>query len=332
MIFYGDRGTAPHDQRVRLAREFDSSLDVLLADPVHVARVYMIDLVKLPGRIVLNAGWVPLAVLAAFCLLYVSPWIRSAAGIVVLSITTLSILLINMMHFQPRFYMHVTPVLGAALGMALSAWLYRTRADGRRTALALAGLCAAILAGAVPAASAARDKAEPAIESREIADVVNAVRAHVADGTPIVARKNLISFYTGRPLIWFPEATTLDEVCTVLTRDQRGPRVYLVIGGAERRIRKEVAAQVLSGRVPPWVRIVESGGPVAARWALAELALADCRRSDSPSNATPPREPADGRMDDASGRSPPITGLLKGEGPRRCSGADVRTGPLFSRY
>jgi len=276
MTFYGDRGTAPHDQRIRMAQKFDSSLDVLFSDPVHILRTYVTDLVKLPGRVVPNAGWAPLSVLAALCLLYLAPWLRSRRALVVLGMTVLSVLLINLMQFQARFYMHVTPVLGGALGMATAAWLARSGGGRGREMACLAALAAAFLAGSVPAARAARAMAEPPVESQEIASLVAAVRAHVPAGAPLVARKNLIAFYTGRPLIWFPEARSLEEICSALAGGSRGPRVYVVIGGAERRIRREVAEQVLAGDLPAWARVLEAGGPAQDRWALAELSLAGC--------------------------------------------------------
>ena len=213
-------------------------------------------------------------------------WLRSSTAAVVLGITVLSVLLITMMQFQARCYMHDTPLLGAALGVAVAEWLARSGGGKRREMLCLAALAAAFLAGAAPAARAARDMAEPPGESQEIGALVAAVRTHVPPDVPLVARKNLIAFYTGRPLIWFPEATTLDDVCTALEGGSHGARVYLLIGGAERRIRREVAEQVLSGRLPAWVRILESGGPSGQRWALAELSLTDCARGAGSSGSS----------------------------------------------
>ena len=218
LTYYGDRGTAPHDQRMRLGEAFDSTLDVLLHDPIYVARIYLVDLLKLPARIVLHAGWPPLALLSALCLLYLAPWLRSRAGIVVLVIALLSTLLMNMKQFESRYYLYLTPLLGAALGVVLQRW-QASAALGRRVSWLLAGLVVAIVAGMVPAALAARAMAEPPEESREIAAVVAVVEKNVPRGRPIVARKNLVTFYADRPLIWFPEAVTLDELCKALRRD-----------------------------------------------------------------------------------------------------------------
>lgn len=275
LTYYGDRGTAPHDQRMRLGESFDSTLDVLLHDPLHVARIYLVDLLKLPARIVLHAGWLPLALLSALCLLYLAPWLRSRAGIVVLVIALLSTLLMNMKQFESRYYLYLTPVLGAALGVVLERWQARIAVE-RRANWLLAGLVLAVVAGMVPAVRAARAMAEPPEESREIAAVVAAVESQVPAGRPIVARKNLVTFYSGRPLIWFPEAITLDGLCEALRRDRHEGSVYLLIGAAERRIRPQISAEVLSGALPGWARLAASGGPAGAGWALVELSLGAC--------------------------------------------------------
>ncbi len=292
LTYFGDRGTAPHDQRLRLGEEFDSTLDVLLADPIQVMRIYIADLVKLPARIVLHAAWLPLAILSALCLLYLAPWLRSRAGIVVLVIALLSTLLMNMKQFESRYYLYLTPVLGAALGVAMQRWQARAAVE-RRANWLLAGLVLAIVMGMVPAARAARAMAEPPRESREIAAVVAAVESKVPAGRPIVARKNLVTFYSGRPLIWFPEAVTLDGLCDALRRDGHDGSAYLLIGAAERRIRPEVAAQVLAGELPGWARLAASGGPAGAGWALVELALGACgSASGSPRQAVVAIDPA----------------------------------------
>lgn len=281
LTYYGDRGTAPHDQRMRLGEAFDSTLDVLLHDPLYVARVYLVDLLKLPVRIVLHAGWLPLALLSALCLLYLAPWLRSRAGIVVLVMALLSTLLMNMKQFESRYYLYLTPLLGAALGVALQRLLMRTAVE-RRANWLLAGLVLAVVAGMVPAARAARMMTEPPAESREIAAVLAAVESQVPAGRPIVARKNLVTFYSGRPLIWFPEAVTLDGLCEALRRDGHDGSAYLLIGAAERRIRPEVAAQVLSGALPGWTRLAASGGPAGAGWALVEMSLGACGSASRP--------------------------------------------------
>jgi hypothetical protein len=285
LTYYGDRGTAPHDQRMRLGETFDSTLDVLLHDPIYVARIYLVDLLKLPARIVLHAGWPPLALLSALCLLYLAPWLRSRAGIVVLVIALLSTLLMNMKQFESRYYLYLTPLLGAALGVVLQRW-QASAALGRRVSWLLAGLVVAIVAGMVPAALAARAMAEPPEESREIAAVVAVVEKNVPRGRPIVARKNLVTFYADRPLIWFPEAVTLDELCEALRRDGHEGSAYLLIGAAERRIRPEIAAQVLSGELPGWARLAASGGPAGAGWALVELSLGACGSASRPPRQT----------------------------------------------
>ena len=119
-----------------VAGRFDSVTAVLLHDPVRIATTYLRDLYRLLSVEITRLVEPPLyfMFLPGVFLLLARRW--SVGLAVVLAVTVAELLLTNLKQFQPRYYLFLVPLIGAAVGHmcwhVLRAAVGRAVADGFR--------------------------------------------------------------------------------------------------------------------------------------------------------------------------------------------------------
>jgi hypothetical protein len=138
-------------------------------------------------------------------------------------------------------------------------------------------LCPLFIVGIAVATPAARDRAEPASDARALRESIAAGRRFLPAGAVIVARKNVVPFYTQRSLLWFPTAAAAEDLCEPLDQVAPTAPVYLYLGRSERQCRPELTAQILEGKAQRWTSLVARGGSEQSPWALARFHRNSCR-------------------------------------------------------
>ena len=108
----GDRTSAEAMDEV--GGRFGGVADVLLHDPVALARTYLYDLFGVLSRGLTKIVEPPLYFLLLPGLLLLMGTRIGAGLIVLLALAGAQLLLVNFKAFQPRFYLFLVPIMGAA--------------------------------------------------------------------------------------------------------------------------------------------------------------------------------------------------------------------------
>ena len=108
-----------------MAGRFGGIADVLLHDPVALARTYVRDLFGLLSRGLTQVVEPPLYFLFLPGLLFLIGRRIGAGLTVLLVIAAAQLLLVNFKAFQPRFYLFLVPIMGAAVGELAGVFLAR---------------------------------------------------------------------------------------------------------------------------------------------------------------------------------------------------------------
>lgn len=271
------------DARLEAAEGFTSSLDVVLSDPLHIARTYARDLTTTSFVLLARNSLLPFPLIALSALAFVFVWWqhrdRRLALTLLLGNLALMYLLTNAKAFEHRYYFFLLPLVGAMIGTVLAPLLASrarpaSRALGWLALIATAGVTVAFTVAETPrrygsdwstdaAAAAAffRDAGLPA------AEVVYAYKPH-------------LPFYLeardGRTL---PRAASVEELMGDLdgvAQVEGTGAAYLFFGVTERRARPQLMALAdAAGPVPEGLTRVaqgdERGGWILYRIEVAPL-------------------------------------------------------------
>jgi 4-amino-4-deoxy-L-arabinose transferase-like glycosyltransferase len=264
-----DRSTG--DNHALMRELFSGVGSVLAHDPLHIARTYARDLIALiahdlPVRLLnfpLNLIFLP-----GLALLLLTRWSRPL--LLILGITVAHALVVNFKEFQPRYYLFVVPLMGAAAAECLRLLLARGEAAGHGVAMrtAAAGVVGIALALSLVLSVI---QSRPGSE-RELAEILPVAAAHLGPSTAVAARKPHLALYTGANGIFYsPPGATLEELEDFLaSHASAGTALYLLYGAAERQNRPELAALADPRQAPAWLApAAQSADP--GRWVLYQF-------------------------------------------------------------
>jgi 4-amino-4-deoxy-L-arabinose transferase-like glycosyltransferase len=274
--YAGSEDRISYYARLEVLGRFESVLDVLLHDPGHIARVYMVDLVRM-----LHSG-LPLLLEAPLNLLFapglVFLLLRCWNPVVafLLAVTLAQVLLVNMKAFEPRLYLFLVPFFGAGLA-EIFIWILKSAPQGAGRNI-VAGLLILGAAGAVGTA-VARAYGKLDHGRTELADVVPRAQQLLDGQAALLARKPHLPFYTGATQIHFPDVGSLGELQEVMAEQAAGRPLYLFFGSQERSSWPGLKALAVPAQAPGWLQPIASSGRPGA-WALYRYA------GDAPAAAT----------------------------------------------
>lgn len=260
----GSRADGDTIDAVRLQFGHMSVIDVLLYDPAHLIKTYLLDLGRLITWRLPELVQFPLDLFflpgLAFLILkslnrYFALFLLLAAG---------QVLLVNFKAFEPRYGMFLLPFMGAGAGE-----LFRqivAAASGRVLKTIAAAL---LLLGAAAAGGTALVKGNAAVHAQdaELAEVLPIVEKEVRGDAVIVSRKPNLSHHVSVPGAIIPQVDTEQALNCFLWEQTEIGTVYLYYGSFEQAKRPQFRALLLSDTPPPWlVKVAESA--VRDRWVL----------------------------------------------------------------
>ena len=268
LTYFADGSRISADSLVLLRSQFTSSLDVVLADPQRVARIYLHDLMGLPGKLLRRMTWPPLAALSLVCAVAWLAKLKDRRALLVLALTLGSVALLNMKAFEARYFLLLVPVAGASIGMA-AAWLAgRFEHVERATRAAAVGLTALTALAFAAAGYAGFARAEEPALTAEFREIVAAIEDNAPDNALIVCRKCNAAYHSGRANAgFFPDVQDLRQLCGYLESLDRDRPTYLVIATMERKLRPEISTTLLSDPLPSWLEVTAEGTG-SAPWRL----------------------------------------------------------------
>ncbi len=240
--------------------QFTSSLDVLTTDPMRVLRIYLDDLYHLPGRLLRNATWPPLALLCLLCSLVWLTKLRDTRALLVLGVTLASMAVLNMKAFETRYYLHLLPVAGASIGLALTKLAHRggpqwiQQSTTQTGALVLLSMLALGISG-----FSGFGRAENRVLSAQFQAMIPQIEQKTPRDAKIMCRKCNAAYHAQRDFVSFPALDTLEQLCAeLLGRDSSHP-VYIAIAEPEKDRRPKLSASLMSPTLPEWLELTAEG-------------------------------------------------------------------------
>ncbi len=258
------------DARIQVETQFDSLLDVLTYDPLHIAKTYIKDLVRLAIQIprMLRIPLTLLVPVGLFSFLKNGTKNNRLCAFY-LVLTLLQVLLINFKAYEARYFLFLLPGLGAAAGVGFAYLLSLARKrQEKRIVVAVSLACIALLLAlsyrstwqAVTSDIGELDESVPQIQKLNL------------DGENLISRKPHLPFYTNAVPLSFPNVETLPELeCAFkaelakTTSDSND--LFLYYGTKERDFRRQFEMLLAPESSPAWlVPIVQS--QQAETWVL----------------------------------------------------------------
>lgn len=261
---------------------FASLTEVLLHDPLHIAKTYAADGRTLFTWSIPSMMNFPLSLLFLPGLLLIMAKSFDRTVLFFLAILGAHVALVNLKAFEARYYLFLVPLLGAGVG----AILRRVAQDAGGRALKL-GLLSLVSAGALLAGvKAYTDSASRHHDDQELVEAVPAVRQAIGQPARIVARKPHMAYYVDdAEMVFFPAVATEEELRAFLADQARGGPIYVYYGSSELRVRPQFADMLMRASTPPWLELsARSAEP--DRWALYRFRNPDGSAS-SDGGATP---------------------------------------------
>jgi hypothetical protein len=259
MTYFTDGDRTSTEAIEEVAGRFSGVAAVLLHDPVSLASTYAYDLYKVLSEGLTKLIEPPLYFFFLPGLLFLIGRRISAGLTVLLVIAVAQLLLLNLKAFQPRFYLFLVPIMGAAVGEMAWRLLRADWPPGRRRALvALFGLML------VTAVGLAAIKAYRILSSKveELAEVLPAAATRIPPGSTVIARKPHLAFYTEAQLLYLPNLAVVEQLEEFLHRREFEQPAYLFYGRMEQRYRPQYRTLQSADTAPDWLEVVaESSEP-----------------------------------------------------------------------
>ena len=259
MTYFTDGDRTSVEALDEVAGRFDGVADVLLHDPASLAGTYAYDLYKVLSEGLTKVVEPPLYFFFLPGLLFLVGRRLSAGLTVVLAIALAQLLLVNFKAFQPRFYLFLLPIMGAAVGeMAWRVLHADWPLERRRAIIALFGLMLVTAAGfaALRAYRALDDQV------KEVADVLPVVATKIPQGSAVLARKPHLAFYTEAQWIYLPDLAGVEALHEFFRRQEFAQPAYLFFGEMERKYRPQYLRLQSAEAPPAWLEVVvESSEP-----------------------------------------------------------------------
>ena len=264
MTYFAGSGRTSREAMDEVAGRFGGVADVLLHDPVALARTYLYDLYGMLAHGLTKVVEPPLYLLFLPGLLFLIGRRISAGLTVLLVIAAAQLLLVNFKAFQPRFYLFLVPIMGAAVGEM--GWRF-LRADWppkrRQVILALFALMLLTAAVLAPIEAYRAFRAE----EDELAEVLPAVAPRIPPGSTLIARKPHLAFYTEAQWVYFPNLSDLEELQEFLRRQAVTLPAYLFYGRTEQHYRPQYLKLQSTATLPDDFEVVAES-PQPGNWVL----------------------------------------------------------------
>ena len=282
-----DRITA--DARHAAAKGLNSTLDVILKDPIHVTKTYAKDLLENSKRLFWSSDLIPFpfGYLALPGLLILLGTKRDRFTWILLINLGAMFLLTNFKSWETRYYLFMLPFIGAGLGLLWQA-LYqlatrmiersplknRSRMMSALTIVSLLGISIAISLDGFGRSLKRMHwpYGHLAFDAVAASKVLNTQPC--PEGAYIVARKPHLGFYTNMDLEFFPNVDSLAELKaalkTVIYNREYSGRCFLFYGLAEGWMRKNLAILADSAIEVPWLARISRGNE-SGGWVLYEV-------------------------------------------------------------
>ena len=254
--YFSDRVSG--DDLALMAERFDSMWAVLTYDPVHMAKTYIRDLYNGVATLLLSqrliAYPVSLLVLPGLLVLLVRGRrdLLIFLGLVVLP----QLLLVNLKQYTHRYYIFLTPLFGAGVGVCAALIWEQARWRGARLMLMGLGVVA-VLIGTRAAAS----RANEALHASDV-ELEGAVPALV-EAQPhcrtLLSRKPHLGFYADCPTVLIPPVESVAELRSWLRAEAAVndtvdiSAAYLYFGTQERRLRPDLGDLADPEQAPDWL-------------------------------------------------------------------------------
>ena len=249
------------DALVAAGAQFGSLLDVVTHDPVRLVAGYARSFYELgqQGLALLLEPPLNLLFLAGLAVL-VGRRAGKALAMVVVTMGAM-IMLVALAPFSIRYFLFLVPLAGAGLG-ELAGLLPRDPPWRRRAGIA--AVCAS--AGIAIAFAGARSYEALRAETREITQVVPAVRDAIPAEAAVVAYKPHLAFHLAAQRGRLPADLDLAGLRTFIEENVANGSIYLLFGRVERQMRPQLAALTRPEAAPDWLEPVASGG--AGDWSV----------------------------------------------------------------
>jgi hypothetical protein len=271
VTFFPPEGAQVWVDSVAYAEEtFDSSLDVLLHDPVRLFATYAKWLYGLPFRVTSSDGLFAypfnLLVLPAFLYLFFS--VREKWVFYALVIALGQIAVVNFKTFEARYYLFLIPLIGAAVGYSAERVFFNRRIEtGTQFGRAVVRLVISALI-VVSFADALKHGYERAtLNDAELGEVLAAADKIMNPGSAIVARKANIAFYTDSKRLDMPRGSDIGELKIFLENQNQSRDVFIYFGSVEKKLRSEYIDLLSADFNVQWLRL-EASSKVPGEWVL----------------------------------------------------------------
>lgn len=258
------------DARIQVETQFNSLLDVLTYDPLHIVKTYIKDLVRLAIKMT-RMLQIPLTLLVPVGLFsLLRNGIRNdRLCTFYLVLTLLQVLLINFKAYEARYFLFFLPCLGAAAGMGFAyvLSLARSRQEKRMVAAVSLGCIALLLTLSYQSSWQA-----VASDIGELDESVPQIQTLNLDGEHLISRKPHLPFYTNAVPLSFPNVETLSELeCTLQSELEKttsdSNNLFLYYGTKERDFRRQFKMLLTPESSPEWLAPVAQSQQ-AETWVL----------------------------------------------------------------
>jgi hypothetical protein len=264
---------------------YSSLWDVIMADPVKVAKAYTHDLLMLPIRILSRDGlFFPFGILVIPALIWVifarpSKWLLVVAALILAQVAVM-----NLVIFEARFYLFLVPTFGALVGLLAGRLYSHFDLPGGSRSLALVVNCtvvAVLVAGVI--LSYARADRFMRQSDTELHDSITLTRQVIEPEAILVARKPPLAYHTGADPVYMPSGDDIEDLEIFLAdlAAQTNSPLFVYYGSWERRTRPEYQALADSAiareALPRFHLLAQSTSDV--KWALYAY------RADAPHRA-----------------------------------------------
>lgn len=257
------------DSRIKVEAQFDSLTSVLLYDPVHLAKIYLKDLLRLAKK----TAEMLQNPLGLFVLVGMFSFFKDASKGTIknkrlctfyIVLTIVQILLINFKAYEERYFLFFLPILGVFVSEAFRYIIYLAR--GRSAKGVSMGVCffCGLLAVALSYTTAWKTVSSI---SGELAEVVPSVQQLGISESNIITRKPHLPFYTRSVSLSFPDVETLPELRCAMEAQPNSQDLLLYYGTQEKIFRRQFKALADPSASPDWLAPIDQSAKPDT-WAL----------------------------------------------------------------
>lgn len=276
LTFYSTGNRISGEERRAVAPLFDSTSEVLLADPMRIVEIYAGDLVRNTYRLLAQDRILPVPMVALGVLGWLAILIREREKrlftLMVFVNLAAMYLLLGLKAFEARYYIYLLPFVGAGIGY-LVATTTTAILKGPRPWLPLV-----ILVFLFSGTAAIKTVPETVrLHTADWSDDAYAAAGYIiaagdAENAAVYSLKGHLRYYAGAART----VSRVEELRPLLrylreTREETGETIYVFYGALERRSRPELAKLAYPPKVQAWGLREVAKGPEGGGWLLYEL-------------------------------------------------------------